>query len=315
MDIMEKLRELGGSAGGVFIYYSAKALATSLNLTRSNKKLWSSTKKQLKPYFSRLNLDNIRWNINAALPADYIEFFGGVSADAMTFGNKIYFNRSNIQNKKATIVSKGLLVHELVHSDQVRRMGETTFAAAYGVQYLEHGYDNMPLENEARALQQQFIDNNGGPPPKPDPSIGKNYVITLENLACIQPTDSVGILKRYNMLVYADGIGAGSTTLWLPRYPESTSINKKYYFNNDLRVRLEELFGFGDIGEDLEVIASDVGQRIYGEHSFGDSFKLTFNASLRDQPVDYSLARATKLYKLVARAVIRPKDTLVHQKP
>ena len=43
-----------------------------------------------------------------------------------------------------------LLEHELVHVDQIRRMGRVRFALTYLWYQARHGYQNNPLEVEAR---------------------------------------------------------------------------------------------------------------------------------------------------------------------
>ena len=160
---LNKLRKLGGAVGGPIIYAAAKTSANSVNSIpgkyRKKHELKTTTKNLLTPYFPNLDLNKIRYRINCTLPTEFIEFFGGVDAKAITFGNLIYFKGSNIQNKKATVTSVGLLVHELVHSDQVRMLGETNFAQEYGVQFLEYGYDNMPLEIEAKEFEDNFKEN------------------------------------------------------------------------------------------------------------------------------------------------------------
>ena len=43
-----------------------------------------------------------------------------------------------------------LLAHELVHVDQIRRMGRVRFLLTYLWYQARHGYQNNPLEIEAR---------------------------------------------------------------------------------------------------------------------------------------------------------------------
>jgi hypothetical protein len=45
-----------------------------------------------------------------------------------------------------------LRAHELVHIDQINRLGPVTFSIVYLWQMAKYGYWNMPLEIEARAL-------------------------------------------------------------------------------------------------------------------------------------------------------------------
>jgi hypothetical protein len=51
---------------------------------------------------------------------------------------------------------ESLIVHELIHVLQWRRLGPRRFLAAYGLMLLEHGYDGSPLETMAYDLQRRF---------------------------------------------------------------------------------------------------------------------------------------------------------------
>jgi len=53
---------------------------------------------------------------------------------------------------------RALLAHEFCHQRQMRRYGYLRFAGMYVWQFLRHGYRDMPLENEARAIQRQCLD-------------------------------------------------------------------------------------------------------------------------------------------------------------
>ena len=74
----------------------------------------------------------------------------------MTFGYTIFFKGSNIQKSRGGLK---LLMHELVHVDQVRRKGgEVAFACDYGKGYLKGGsYRKNPMEVEAY----DFVDKHG----------------------------------------------------------------------------------------------------------------------------------------------------------
>jgi len=144
------LQILAGDAcgGGITVYYMTKMAARILNLTRRNRRLKQDTIDLMQPLFPNLDLKRVRLNINAELPGEWYN----PNVSAMTFGYKIIFNRSNIQNKYKTDESLMLLMHELVHVDQMRRLSETGFACAYGVGFVNAGfnYDNIPLEIEAK---------------------------------------------------------------------------------------------------------------------------------------------------------------------
>jgi len=233
MDILKTLRNMGGSAGGVVIFEAAKTLAATRNIMRKDRELRATTKNQLKPYFPSLDLNKIRININSVLPSEYIEFFGGVKAVAMTFGNKIYFKGSNIQNDKATLDSKAILVHELVHSDQARRMGERNFAQTYGTQYLQYGYYDMPLEKEARALAQIFKDNKGAPPSKPS-SEKKPFKVWV-SIFCLDPKDKDGS-DYLHIQIVPDGKFDQGHNFGIKKSEEKGV--GEYYFENSLKIGL-----------------------------------------------------------------------------
>ena len=70
---------------------------------------------------------------------------------AITFGQHVFFKKYfseypvHIRNK--------LLVHEQVHVNQYQRYGFVCFICLYLWQWIRYGYDNMPLENEARKAE------------------------------------------------------------------------------------------------------------------------------------------------------------------
>lgn len=181
MGIIDTLRDMGGCAGGVTIYFAAKGLAIARNLQRIDRKLRQETIDLLQPLFPELDLKKIEFNVNAFLPSEWYDD----NADAMTFGDKIYFKHSNIQNDNRTDSSLMLLMHELVHADQVRRLGgETVFACEYGMGFVNAGfnYENNPLEVEANA----FEDANPisgltlvNPPSPPLTTISNQTVLSL----------------------------------------------------------------------------------------------------------------------------------------
>jgi len=146
MSVLSSLKEAGGCSGGVAVYSGAKALAMAANLQRKHRTLWPETKKLLNSFFPKLNLNRVRFCIKSSLPPNWFESPDKV--DAMTFGETIFFKGTDIQKSKAGLK---LLMHELVHVDQVRRKGgEIPFACAYGKGYLEAGsYRNNPMEVEA----------------------------------------------------------------------------------------------------------------------------------------------------------------------
>lgn len=52
-----------------------------------------------------------------------------------------------------------LLAHELVHVEQIRRMGRVKFLVTYLWYQLVYGYQENPLEIEARAAERQYRDD------------------------------------------------------------------------------------------------------------------------------------------------------------
>lgn len=50
----------------------------------------------------------------------------------------------------ASTEGQSLLAHEMVHAEQMKRLGRLRFYATYLAQWQRHGYRDMPLEEEAR---------------------------------------------------------------------------------------------------------------------------------------------------------------------
>lgn len=156
--ILSYLRKEGGCIGGRMIYFAARGAASLANSKlfawRKRRELSDRTKRLMKPFFPKLNLNNVRFCINSTLPANWFEPRSKVKA--MTFGYRIYFKEGGIQKSRAKLQ---LLMHELVHVDQVRRHGnsEWNFACAYGKGFLKgKSYLNNPMEIEAR----EFVKNH-----------------------------------------------------------------------------------------------------------------------------------------------------------
>lgn len=159
MGALDTLRDIGGAAGGILIYNAAKAAARMANMGQRIRKLKPQTVCRLKHLFPQLDMGRVRFVIKASLPRNW--FASPDKVSAMTFGYKIYFKGSNIQKTDAGLK---LLIHELVHVDQVRRRGndETKFACDYGKGYLSAGnYRDNPLEDEAFV----FVDTHKVPAP------------------------------------------------------------------------------------------------------------------------------------------------------
>lgn len=86
--------------------------------------------------FRKDELDGVRVAEGCTLPL----FPGFVG---ITLGNEIYL-------RGRCVDQPGLLNHELVHVGQFRRLGWFGMTAAYGRQWVEHGYWRHPMEVEAR---------------------------------------------------------------------------------------------------------------------------------------------------------------------
>jgi hypothetical protein len=144
MTIADILKKYGPRAGGVLIYNTAKASTALINLNKKQTLISPDTVKRLKIYFPLMDLGSVRIIENAVLPANW--FQGPDTVEAMTFGRNIYSIKSKLQDD---IDGIKILVHELVHVQQILDLGETGFAARYGEEFMGYGYFNMPLEREA----------------------------------------------------------------------------------------------------------------------------------------------------------------------
>ncbi len=158
-----------GSELGVTIFRETKRSAQMANIGRASRPLDAETIERLDPLFEHLDLSQVRVRRRCRLPSNRFSERGSVYA--MTFGNTIYW-RDDLDERDPVDLTK--LIHELVHVDQARRLGgETGFARAYGVGYLDGGgalpeyidqptpYHRNPLEAEAYAFEAQFRDSNG----------------------------------------------------------------------------------------------------------------------------------------------------------
>jgi len=154
---MNPVTKIAGCFGGITIVTAGKWAARVANLHRVEQRLSPELLPRLQTLFPHLDLTRIRIKDHANLPPNWFKFM--VHADAISFNERIYFADTYNENDARFL---RLLVHELVHTDQVRRYGgEIRFACAYGIGHLEaDGYQNNPLEVEAR----EFAGNNPIPP-------------------------------------------------------------------------------------------------------------------------------------------------------
>jgi hypothetical protein len=154
---------------GTTIYRESKRSTQIANVGRPTRPLLPGTIQRLQPLFPELDLHEIRVRRRCRLPSN--RFREGGPIYAMTFGNTIFW-RDDLDENDPRDLTK--LIHEIVHADQVRRYGgETEFACAYGVGYLDGGgslpdylhnptaYHRNPLEAQAYSFEAQFRDDEG----------------------------------------------------------------------------------------------------------------------------------------------------------
>ena len=154
MSILSQLQSAGGCGGGQAIYYAAKGVCYMSNVTRKQIELWPDTIKIMHYFLPQLNLHRVRFRNNCSLPGNW--FTSASNVAAMTFGYNIFFKGKDNQQSWTKLE---LMLHELVHVDQVRRRGDSdsNFACDYGKGYLAAGnYRNNPMEVEAY----NFVTNN-----------------------------------------------------------------------------------------------------------------------------------------------------------
>jgi hypothetical protein len=103
----------------------------------------------MRAHFPALDLAAVRICRNASLPPNWLP--GAPRVAGMAFGNHIFLTLDDYARSRRGL---RLLMHELVHTDQVRRAGsERAFACAYGRGFLVGGgYRGNPLEEEAYAF-------------------------------------------------------------------------------------------------------------------------------------------------------------------
>lgn len=141
---MISFKNIGIGVTGAMVYYAAKVSASIANSNKKRSRISSDARKRIQIFFPTLDLSKV-WIIeNAIIPANWIERES--RTEAMTFGWNIYAKRDDLQYQYEGIL---VLIHELVHVQQMQLVGETNFAARYGKEYIQFGYPNMPLESEA----------------------------------------------------------------------------------------------------------------------------------------------------------------------
>jgi hypothetical protein len=169
LGISERQVVPAGCALGQSIYRETKRAAWAVNVHRRPQPLAAATVARLAPWFPDLDLTTVRVRTSSRLPPN--RFAASGSIYAMTFGSTIYW-RDELDEADPRDLIK--LVHELVHVDQVRRLGgESRFACAYGRGYVDGDgelpgyirrptqYHRNPLEAEAYRFEGRFRDGSG----------------------------------------------------------------------------------------------------------------------------------------------------------
>ncbi len=178
LGIWERRAEPFGCALGQTIYREAKRASQIVNVSRRPRSLRPTTIAALAPLFPGLDLTAVRIRTRCRLPANRFDPSG--STYAMTFGSTIFW-RDELDEQRPDHVVR--LLHELVHVDQVRRVGgERSFACDYGRGYVAGGgevpgymrhpkaYHRNPLEAEAFTFESRFRDASGRVDPSTIPT-------------------------------------------------------------------------------------------------------------------------------------------------
>jgi hypothetical protein len=141
------LRDAGGCGVGQVVYRAADAALVVRHPMRSRRRLRTSTVARLQPLFPDVDLHAVTFVTGASLPANWVRR----GTLAMTFGSRMWFVWDSLRVEE-TDEGLRLLMHELVHVAQFRRLGDSkrAFACAYGRGFLSTlSYAANPLEAEA----------------------------------------------------------------------------------------------------------------------------------------------------------------------
>jgi hypothetical protein len=158
-----------GCALGQSVFAETKRSAQIVNIARPRRSLQAATIARLKPLFPDLDLTTITVRTRCRLPSNRFQQTGSIYA--MTFGDTIFWRDELDEADPVDLVK---LIHEIVHVDQVRRLGgESQFACEYGRGYVDGGgklpgyidqptaYHRNPLEAQAYTFEAQFRDDVG----------------------------------------------------------------------------------------------------------------------------------------------------------
>lgn len=169
LGVTKRYTEPVGCALGRTIYNETKRATQIVNVLRPRRRLNRATTDLLAPWFPQLDLSSVRIRTSCRLPSNRFDTTGHIYAT--TFGTTIYWRDAFDEDDPVELVH---LAHELVHVDQVRRLGgESAFACEYGRGYIEGGgelpaylddvgaYQRNPLEAEAYRFESRFRDEQG----------------------------------------------------------------------------------------------------------------------------------------------------------
>jgi hypothetical protein len=133
-----------GSAAGMSVYAVSKKAAETMNKSKPKTTLTPESKKRLSAFFKDIPWDKIVVIEQAELPANLFKD----NIAGMTFGQTIF---TTYKNSQTDFFALHNLIHELVHVEQIERLGELEFSKIYGQQFVTcGGYgEKMPLEAEA----------------------------------------------------------------------------------------------------------------------------------------------------------------------
>jgi len=136
-----------GCIGGTASWWFLRAASWILNKGRASK-LTPGMKSVFGPFFPNLDLDEVGVSVGATI-------VGPGDLQGMTLGYTIYLSQADVD--ECNVDDMELLMHELVHVDQYRRIGWQSFGCMYGMGYtLGWNWDDIPLEQEAV----QFVISN-----------------------------------------------------------------------------------------------------------------------------------------------------------
>jgi hypothetical protein len=123
------------------VYFVYAALVWLVNTRRDRVPLDPTVAAVMEPFFPDLDLTAVRIVHPARIPS------AQPTTSGLTLGSVVYLQREPVPTNPGGMC---LLLHELVHVDQGRRLGRVGFARRYGVGFATTlSYRDNPLEQEA----------------------------------------------------------------------------------------------------------------------------------------------------------------------